>query len=180
MTTLRTYLDKGSLWGEIETIENFPFIGGDSQFLDTLQKIEYGDRVLSPAFENVEINFAAKAIVKLFSTKWGLLIDAETDKINIMGNSTKLIETENSQTKLDVTDTETVNKVSSYNDDSLLVDTGSNNTNNNNQTLSSNGKVSESEINYKNLFNNLNSVEQSNIINIVLLDVSKYLTLQLY
>lgn len=180
MTTLRNYLDNGSLWSEIKNIEDFPFIGEDPIFLDTLQKIEYGDRILSPSFLNVEINFAAKVIVKLFSDKWNKVIESEINKINLLGDGNTLKKIDKNTVTVNDEETEILNKVSSYNDDSLLVEGGNSNSLNSNKNVTGGETVDETRISYENLFNNLNSVERTNIINIVLSDVSKYLTLNLY
>lgn len=180
--TLRNYLSNGSLWGEIKSIEDFPFIGNEPTELDFMQKIEYGDRILFQPFNDVTTPEIAKVIVKLFSEKWNLLILAESDKnkINIFSNGDKSTVTENANNTTNQETGEVLNKVSSFNDDTLLTDTGINSTNGLSKDYTGNETKTESLLNYNNLFNNLNSIEKSNIINIVLLDVSKYLTIQTY
>ncbi len=180
METLRDYLSTGSLWGEIKNVEDFPFIGDSSTELDFQQKIEFGERSLFPPFSEVELPDIAIVIVKLYGDKWNSLISAEVDKYNITSDDEKIIsETVDSDKVIDGENT-TENKVSAYNSENLLTESGDTLNSTNTETLDSVKSRTETNKSLENVYINLNKIEKLNIINTVLNDVSKYLTLQIY
>lgn len=179
---LKEYLSSGSLWEEIKLIEDFPFIGDDVQELDLIQKIEYGERIVFEPFLDVDLGTVAKLITKKFSDKWNILtkFQNEKDNINIFSDGDKISSTDVISSSDNTETSDVLNKVSSFNDDALIVDAGTSTENKYNKGNESKEVRKESKLNYNNLFNNLNSVEKSNIIDIVISDVSKYLTINNY
>ena len=179
MATLREYLSTGSLWTEIKNIESFPFIINPED-LDFQNKIQFGDRTLFEPYSEIELKDIAPIIVNTFSEKWNKHVSLDTDSINMFGCD----ETQNTKTSTgSTTDTgsgNSTNKVSVYNEDTLINDSGTDNTSTNTKDVDLTDTEKNAKISYENAFKNLNDLEKLNIINSVLKDVSIYLTLQLY
>ena len=178
---LRGYLTGGSIFTAIQTTNNFPFfVGNDAADLDYMLALNYGQRLMFSAFIGVPVNTVAKHIVKLYGDKWNGLIDFNNAPPDIAAKSvTKTTGNQNTRgTKNDVTEIE--NKVSAFNSDALITDTGSNNelTENTSQDITSDSSVSV--IDWQTAYNNLSLAERTNIISVVLKDVASYLTVSVY
>ena len=180
IVSLRSYLANGSLWSEIKNVEDFPFIGESPDFLDTLQVLTYGDRTVFTPFIEVSLPDVAPVIVKLFSDKWNSLLEAKISDINILADGNKITTVDNETVTVGNDSGEASNSVAVQNVDDLVTESGSSNTIESNKKVEGVTTKNESVVNYKNLFNNLNMLEKNNILDVVLLDASKYLTLQTY
>lgn len=181
-TTLRQYLDGQSIWGAIKLAHNFPFINNDEDVatLDLMQSLNFGQKIVFSAFTGVNINSVAGQIVKLYSDKWNKLIEANNLAANIGANNTHKI-TENINFTGDKNGTgETDNKVSAYNSDDLITDTGASNNTTEKNITETVRSVTDETFNLQTAFNNLSLVEKNNIIGTVLKDVSNYLTVSVY
>lgn len=173
--TIRQLLEGKQLWQEISNIEPFPFItpGLDSMFI-----IEHGSLPLFSPIEQETVESLAAYAVNVFGDKWrklslmdSLPLDAEeviTETINKVG----IVEKQN--------DTETTDKVSAYNSNDLIDDSG--------KSENESGKVEsdESQENTKetksinSAFGNLSKLEQLNIIKIAMADVASFLKTDIY
>ena len=179
--TLRSFLAGGSIFTAIQTIKNFPFFAGDAATdLDYMLTLNYGQRQMFSAFIDLPVNTVSNHIVKLYGDKWDGLIKFNESGANI-GASSNIKTTGKQKTKGVKTDNSDVtNKVSAFNSDDLLTDTGSTTTETGNKTGTVNNDVTEETFNLKTLFENLPYVEQTSIINVVIKDVSNYLTVSIY
>lgn len=179
--TLRSFLAGGSIFTAIQTIKNFPFFAGDAATdLDYMLTLNYGQRQLFSAFIDLPVNTVSKHIVKLYGDKWDGLIKFNESGANI-GASSNIKTTGKQKTKGVKSDnTDVTNKVSAYNSDDLIVDTGSNNVVNENTTQDVDNDSLVEVYNLETAFNNLSLVEKTNIINVVLKDVATYLTVSVY
>ncbi|MGL6086623.1 MAG: hypothetical protein ACRC29_11990, partial [Enterobacterales bacterium] len=148
--------------------------------LDQMLALMYGNRIMASAFIGFDINIAGKFISKLYGEKWLALINFNSAPIDIGAKEvTKTVGSENTVgTKVDVSNSE--NKVSAFNSDVLITDSGSNNTLDENTTKGVNKDATVSVIDWQTAFNNLSTVERTNIISVVLKDVSTYLTVSVY
>lgn len=178
---LRSYLTGGSIFTAIQTVENFPFFTDNSPTdLDYMLSINYGNRQMFSAFIDVPVNTVAKHIVKLYGDKWTQLITFNSTAVNFGASSSTKTTGSQKTTGVKNDTSEATNKVSAYNSDDLIVDTGSNNVANENTTKDVDNDSLVEVYNLETAFNNLSLVEKTNIINVVLKDVATYLTVSVY
>ena len=179
--TLKEYLADANIFNSIKAIENFPFLEGDSSDeLNMMLKINYGQKIMFSGMVDLSINDAAKYIVKTYSNSWNKLLTALNSDFNVAADYIK-VTTGNSNTTGNNTDDNTnIHKVAAFNSDELLddySDVGARTGTSANETISDGKEVN---LSLKSLFDNLPLIERTNIINIVLKDVSNYLTLSVY
>ena len=178
---LRGYLTGGSIFTAIQTIKNFPFfVGNDAADLDYMLMLNYGQRLVFSAFIDVPVNTVAKHIVKLYGDKWDKLIISAAGITNLAANNSRKIKGTVSEMGKGNTQSKTENKVSAFNSDTLVTDGGTSSTSDNATTRDTDRESTDETFNLKSLFDNLPLVERTNIINIVLKDVSNYLTVSIY
>lgn len=181
LVNLKTWLAGGSIFTAIKTAENFPFFADTKPAeLDQMLNLTYGQRLVTSAFNNLDINLAGKFIAKLYGGKWYALIQFNITQPDIGAKTTtKTTGKQNTvDTKNGVSNTE--NKVSAFNSNDLITDTGARNELNENITQDIMRDLSVSVIDWQTAFNNLSLAERTNIISVVLKDVSTYLTNSVY
>ena len=181
LVNLKTWLAGGSIFTAIQTAENFPFFSDTTPAeLDQMLSLTYGKRMVASAFNNFDINTAGKFITKLYGEKWKALIEFNISPPDLGAKSiTKTTGNQNTVgTKNDVSTSE--NKVSAFNSDALITDTGAHNALDENTTQGITRDTSVSVIDWQTAFNNLSLTERTNIISVVLKDVAKYLTVSVY
>ena len=181
LVNLKTWLAGGSIFTAIQTAKNFPFFADNTPAeLDQMLSLTYGQRLVTSAFNNFDINVAGKFISKLYGEKWTALIEFNVSPPDLGAKSiTKTTGNQNTVgTKNDVSTSE--NKVSAFNSDSLITDTGAHNELAENITQDITRGSSVSVIDWQTAFNNLSLSERTNIISVVLKDVATYLTVSVY
>ena len=181
LVNLKTWLTGGSIFTAIQTAENFPFFSDNTPAeLDQMLSLTYGQRMVMSAFNSFDINVAGKFITKLYGEKWAALIKFNISPPDIGAKSvTKTTGNQNTVgTKNDISNSE--NKVSAFNSDALIPDTGARNELDENITQDITRGSSVSVIDWQTAFNNLSLSERTNIISVVLKDVATYLTVSVY
>ena len=181
LINLKTWLVGGSIFTAIQTAENFPFFSDTPPAeLDQMLSITYGNRMVASAFNNFDINTAGKFITKLYGEKWNALIQFNISPPDLGAKSTtKTTGNQNTVgTKNGVSNTE--NKISAFNSDDLITDTGAHNALDENITQDITRGSSVSVIDWQTAFNNLSLSERTNIISVVLKDVATHLTVSVY
>ena len=181
LVNLKTWLAGGSVFTAIQTAENFPFFADNTPSeLDQMLSLTYGQRLVTSAFNNFDINVAGKFIAKLYGEKWTALIEFNVSPPDLGAKSfTKTTGSQNTVgTKNDVSNSE--NKVSAFNSEALITDTGAINELDENITQDITRDSSVSVIDWQTAFNNLSLSERTNIISVVLKDVATYLTVSVY
>ena len=178
---LRGYLTGGSIFTAIQTTNNFPFfVGNDAADFDYMLTLNYGQRLMFSAFIDVPVNTVAKHIVKLYGDKWDSLIKFNESGANIGAVSSVKTTGKQKTTGVKTDNTDVTNKVSAFNSDELLVDTGSTTVGDENTTQDVDRDSLVETFNIQTAFNNLPLAEKTNIINVVLKDVANYLTVSAY
>ena len=178
---LRGYLTGGSIFTAIQTANDYPFFADTPPTeLDQMMAFMYGDRMVASSFIGVDIALAGKLISKIYGEKWTALIRFNSTPIDIGAKEvTKTVGSENMVgTKVDVSTSE--NKVSAFNSDVLITESGADNKLDENTTRGVNKDSTVSVIDWQTAFNNLSTAERTNIIAVVLKDVSTYLTVSVY
>ena len=181
LVNLKTWLAGGSIFTAIQTAKNFPFFSDNTPAeLDQMLSLTYGQRMVTSAFNNFDINVAGKFIAKLYGEKWAALIEFNVSPPDLGAKSvTKTTGSQNTVgTKNYVSNSE--NKVSAFNSDTLITDTGAHNEVDENTTQEITRDSSVSVIDWQTAFNNLSLSERNNIISVVLKDVATYLTVSVY
>ena len=181
LVNLKTWLTGGSIFTAIQSNMDFPFFSyAPPAELDQMLSLMYGKRMVASAFNNFDINTAGKFIVKLYGEKWNSLIRFNMSPPDLGAKSTtKTTGNQNTAgTKNDVSNSE--NKVSAFNSDALITDTGARNELAENITQDITRESSVSVIDWQTAFNNLALAERTNIITVVLKDVASYLTVSVY
>ena len=181
LVNLKTWLAGGSIFTAIQTHEDFPFfVDSTPADLDQMLNLTYGERMVASALNNFDINVVGKFIVKLYGEKWNALIRFNISPPDLgVKSTTKTTGNQNTiGTKNGVSNTE--NKVSAFNSDDLITDTGANNALDENTTQDITRGSSVSVIDWQTAFSNLSLAERTNIISVVLKDVAKYLTVSVY
>ena len=178
---LKTWLIGGSIFTAIQTVENYPFFSDTPPAeLDQMLSLTYGKRMVASAFNNFDINVAGKFIVKLYGEKWNALIKFNTTPPDLGAKSSTITKDTQNTTgaKNDISETE--NKVSAFNSDNLITDTGAHNELNESTSQDVVRDSTVDVIDWQTAFNNLSLTERTNIISVVLKDVSTYLTVSVY
>ena len=181
LVNLKTWLAGGSIFTAIQTAENFPFFADTTPAeFDQMLSLTYGQRMVTSSFNSFDINVAGKFITKLYGEKWVALIQFNISPPDIGAKSvTKTTGNQNTVgTKNDISNSE--NKVSAFNSDALITDTGARNELDENVTQDITRDSSVSVIDWQTAFNNLSLTERTNIISVVLKDVATYLTVSVY
>lgn len=182
MVNLKTWLNGGSLFTAIRKYSNFPFFTEVSTTeLDQMLVLMYGGRIMSSSCIGVNITLVARLITVVNGKKWLALYNFINDNTIDLG-AREVIKTEGSEntvgTKVDVSTSE--NKVSAFNSDDLITDTGSENKLDENTTKGVNNVETVSVSDWQTVFNNLSAMERTNIISVVLKDVASCITVSVY
>ena len=181
LVNLKTWLAGGSIFTAIQSAIKYPFFAGNTPAeLDQMLSLTYGQRLVTSAFNNYDINVAGRFIAKLYGEKWAALIRFNSSPPPLGAKSiTKTTGNQNTVgTKNDVSTSE--NKVSAFNSDALITDTGTHNELDENITQDIKREFIVSVVDWQSAFNNLPLSERTNIISVVLKDVANYLTVSVY
>jgi len=180
-TTLAVWMEQGSLWGSIQALAPFPFFDTvPPAQLDIQTVLSYGDRFMFSKLVTTTTAQMATNIVAIYKDKWDKLIEVLAIDYDLSaGVSKKNTDVIHREEVRDNT-RDDVNKVSAFNTDELITDTGSTSTGGDNLTGDTTRTQTEANISLENAFNNLSMLNQQNIITTVIKDVATYMTLDVY
>ena len=181
-TSLNQYLGTSNIFDIIKGIYSFPFLesAGQTITMDQMLRVNYGSRAVFSGFINITIDDVAKHIISIYKDKWDKTIISAANINNIAANSSRKIKGSVSEMGTGNTQSDTENKVAAFNSDTLVTDGGASNTSDNTTTKDTDRESTDETFNLKSMLENLPLVERTNIINIVLKDVSNYLTVSIY
>ena len=180
-TNLDEFLNESKVWNEIHTLAPLDFFKiATLDNLTVMQSLKYGDRIMYHKILGLDDEKLAELILINFKDKWNNLIEYATADINLgMSGNRSLTETiKNGETRTSSQDT--ANKVSAFNSDDLITNDGSHT--GGTQTLDGDKVriVIDGEMSLNNIINNLSLLDQTNIINVVMKDVTDFITLSIY
>lgn len=180
--SLKQYLGTQNIFEIIKSLYSFPFLEGEgkTEDLNNMLLINYGQRGLFSGFKDITVVNSAKYIITIYADKWDKLIISAAGITNLAANNSRKIKGTVSEMGTGNTQSETENKVSAFNSDTLVTDGGTSSTSDNTTTRDTDRESTDETFNLKSLLDNLPLVERTNIINIVLKDVSNYLTVSIY
>ena len=160
---------------------DYPLLSiGDPDLLNSMLLVNHGRKAVAKNYISVSKESLAKMIVLTHRKKWDSLMEVLETNINILSDNIQLT---NENVKGDnkyTDDSNSLDKVSAFNSESLVDNTGSENnvihTGNDNRDR----KQTIANTNLNNAVNNLQIIQDLNIIETILNDVSNYFTLSIY
>ena len=176
---LDEFLFNESLFDRVQSLSPFPFFDTIPPLkMDELLLIKFGERLVFRKFLNVDLDAIALFINSEFGKKWGnIIIALESD---IKNGSERVLSENTDNTILNTGNNVIENKVSAFNSDELVIDKADNNTSNTETDNKTVKTTSEKLTSFATVYNNLSMVQKLNIINTVISDVAKHLTLDIY
>lgn len=176
---LDEFLFNDSLFERIETLSPYPFFDTVHPLkMDELLKIKFGERLVFRKFLNVDLDTIALFIHSEFNNKWNnIILTLESD---IKNGSERVLSENTDNTISNIGSNVTENKVSAFNSDELVIDKADNNTSNSETDNKTVKTTSEKLTSFATVYNNLSMAQKLNIINTVISDVAKHLTLDIY
>ena len=180
-TTLEQYLEGGSIWGRISTLQSFPFLSDVTpERMDSMLVVSHGEQWMFQKLADKTIDSNALNIVAVYKDSWLKLVEIAALDIDVgSGNTRKQTET---IVKKEVrkNQREDLNNVSAFNSDELIADTGATSAGSDDVDGDSKRVLTDSQISLANAFENLSLMQKSNILTTVNRDVASYLTLDIY
>ena len=176
---LDEFLFNESLFDRIQTLSPYPFFNTvDPLKMDELLKVKYGERLVFHKYLKVDLDTIALFIVSEYQNKWNnILLTIDSD---IKNGSERVLSENTDNTISNTGNNVTENKVSAFNSDELVIDKADNNTSNSETDNKTVKTTSEKLTSFATVYNNLSMVQKLNIINTVISDVAKHLTLDIY
>ena len=153
---------------------------GDPDLLNTMLLVDHGFKTVAKNYLSVSKESLAKMIISTHRKKWDSLMEVLETKINILSDNIQLT---NENVKGDnkyTDDSNSLDKVSAFNSESLVDNTGNENTATHTGNDNRDRMQTVTNTNLNNAVNNLQIIQDLNIIETILNDVSNYFTLSIY
>lgn len=180
-TTLAVWMEQGSLWEGIRGLAPLPFFDTvPPAQLDVQTVLSFGDRFMFSKLVTVTVAQMSVNIVSLYKDKWTKLVEVLAYDYDVMANTSKKTTDVTHKTEARDNTRDDVNKVSAFNTDDLITDTGATSTGADNLTGDIDRTLTEANISLSDAFNNLSLLDKNNIIQTVIKDVANYMTLDVY
>lgn len=179
-TTLNDYLSDKKLWDSIQQIKPFPFLEGNgSVIMESSLKVLFGQRIMFSPMLGLDISVVAEQLVFTYGDKWLQLTTAATD-LNLAGDYVIKKKGNKDKSGTKITDSETTHKTIAYNEAELSAESGDQLTGTDTTTDNETSTADEEKISYSSYFNNLQNVDRLDIMNLILRDAAKLLTINVY
>ena len=166
---------KGNLFNELHSMnDEFDF---DTERMNRLFIFKYGERTLKEPLDKWTAYQIADILAFEFGEKWDLLI-SELQGL-ALGKTVKVTqETDKTENRKGINDT--VNSVTAFDSDDLLKNDGSNSVNTDDLTGVENKTVLTEYTDFESTNKNLFIKAENNIIDIILQDVAKFISLDIF
>lgn len=178
--TLKEYLSDKSLWVAVNAVKPFPFLEGNlPQVMESSLKFFYGQRLMFDATAELTIEEVAQMLVMLHGDRWLQLTTAATD-LNIAGDYK--IKRKGSKDKGGVKTSNSLNEhqTIAYNETDLTSESADKLSGTETDDITENSTGDEEKISYSSYFKNLQNSDRLDIMNIILRDAAKLLTINIY
>lgn len=176
---LSTKIGDDDIFKMIGDVQAFPFVD-DSIVMTESLLMKYGDRKLFSKMEAVENERLARLLVVNFGAKWEKLIEVDNLDLDIGSGSIQTIDEKADHREGRKNTHETTNKTGAYNSPDLVVDSGVDGVVSDDLEGDSNKTTSIKFTSIENVYKNLSLLEKNSIIDVILQDVSSFLTLDIY
>lgn len=153
---------------------------GEPDLLNNMLLVDHGFKAVAKNYISASKESLAKMIVLTHRKKWDSLMKVLETNINILSDNVQLTNENVKGNNIYTDDSNSLDKVSAFNSESLVDNTG----NENNSTHTGNDNRDRvqtvTNTNLGNAVNNLQIIQDLNIIETILNDVSNYFTLSIY
>lgn len=153
---------------------------GEPDLLNSMLLVNHGFKTVAKNYISVSKESLAKMIVLTHRKKWDSLTEVLKTNINILSDNVQLT---NENVKGDnkyTDDSNSLDKVSAFNSESLVDNTGNENKATHTGSDNRDRIQTVTNTNINNAVNNLQIIQDLNIIETILNDVSNYFTLSIY
>lgn len=178
--TLKGYLSDKRLFDAIQAVKVFPFLEGNlSVVMESSFKLLYGQRVMFSAIEDLTIEEVAQQLVMLHGERW-LQMTTAASELNIAGDYTVRKKGSKETGKNKTVSGKNEHQTVAYNEVDLSTESADVNTSTETDDGTETSLGDEEKISYSSYFKNLQNSDQLDIMNIVLRDCAKLLTITIY
>lgn len=178
---LTEYLGQDNIFMDLMEVGDSPIFNSETvNTMNMLLKLNHGEKVVFNKFESISIREVAQMLTLQHSKNWQRIIDVSANGLNIGATAVHTITETTTETENRTNNREDLNKVSAYNSDELVTNDGMNSSNSDDMTGDKTRILTDEVSDYATQFNNLSLSIQNNIIDIVITDVSNFLTLSIY
>ena len=179
-TTLNDYLSDKKLWDSIRQIKAFPFLEGNGTVvMESSLKVLFGQRIMFSPMLSLGIETVAQQLVFTYGDKWLQLTTAATD-LNLAGDYVIKKKGSKDKTGSKNTESETTHKTIAYNETELSAESADHLTGTDTTADNETSTADEEKISYSSYFNNLQNADKLDIMNLILRDAAKLLTINTY
>lgn len=182
MATLKEFIGTTNIYSEMSGLNNqVPWDDFfDEPSLHAMLLINHGNKEVYEGFNGVPIRTIANMIITKHMFNWQQMKKVIPTTIDISkGEGRTLTETITENGNRNNT-SDSVNKVAAYNSDTLITNDGNNLTGNEVTTGTRTKTLTDSKSDLSLAFNHLLLIEKNNIMDVVIKDVSNFLTLSIY
>ena len=178
--TLKGYLSDKRLFDAIQAVKAFPFLEGNlSAVMESSFKLLYGQRVMFSAIEDLTIEEVAQQLVMLHGERW-LQMTTAASELNIAGDYTVKKKGSKAKDSNKTGSNKTEHQTVAYNEVDLSTESADVNTSTETDVGTETSLGDEEKISYSSYFKNLQNSDQLDIMNLVLRDCAKLLTITIY
>lgn len=178
---LKEYLeDKPSIFEMIDGTNVFPFILDDTTLLDNLLILLAGEKTVRKSIVDMPFDMVVNVIIHDFKDSWATLAELSVKVNKSLADEVILRQGTGSGTTDQTNSINNINKVSSFNADELLNDTGSEQDGLTNVTNSNTNESVEEKYTLANMFNNLETSQKFKLHRKIIKDIVDSITLSVY
>ena len=177
------YIDwakEGNLFEEINKIQSTSFITNyGSNRIDMLYRVKYGNKTIPSSIEKLSITDVANIIIVSCGDNWNSKYTLLKDEILLGVESKQIVEETINDDIMRVSNSNSENKVSAYNEDELVANDSDSNMVNDDTQKETNRTTTTINTNLNAIKTQLELLD-SNFLDTVLKDVSKLVSLSIY
>lgn len=175
MITVRNYLEGENLWDEISQLGTFPFITSET---NNMFLIYYGQSWLFSAFEETPVSDVAAMLVSVFGDKWARVM--EIHGVKLAAKETRIFNETVDTTENRTNSTNGTQKVSAYNSETLIDDSGNENSGTDDLEGLKSRESTDETLDMQTAYDNLTLADKLHIINVAMSDVANFMKLDVY
>lgn len=174
------YMTENDFWGALGLISPSYLLGYSATQLDTLTTLTFGDRVMNPKVEGLDVTDVALVVSMFYGKKWDTLLSNSLSELKITSGTVTKLNNVNHVNETDNRTGENLHKISAYNSDELINDGGDTSTNTNVKNLTNERDQTREHLSLNNVLKNLTTLEKISIIRVIVTDVINFITLSIY
>lgn len=176
-TTINEFLNGADLWAAIETAsaEPLPFIDETTNMLFSTM---FGESPLFSSLEDKTPEQVANMVTMLFADKWKQVL--ESKGVEFGADETRKVDEDTTSTKDTTDDGTETDKVSAYNSETMLDDSGKETGHTGNETGETGRVLTESRFTVQSAYDALQTADKLAIVRVALEDVAQFMKTDIY